>query len=86
VGGVRLGNKVGAACLFHDVTMGDNNVHCTGTIDCFGTPPSGEFGGGVLSLSDTAYKPAFRAASGWDFASGLGSVNAARLVDTWPAR
>jgi hypothetical protein len=39
-------------------------VHCSGTIDCFGTPPSGEFGGGVLSLSDTAYRPAFRAASG----------------------
>ena len=46
-----LGNKVGASCLFHDVTIGDNDVHCSGTIDCFGTPPSGEFGGGVVDES-----------------------------------
>ena len=40
---------------------------------------------GVLSTSNQAYNPAYGAGVGWDFATGLGSINAANLVNNWPA-
>jgi subtilase family serine protease len=85
-----LGNKVDPRCIFHDVRLGDNDVPCVpatdntgttiGTFNCY--QPSGIYG--VLSKSNTSYKPAFTAAPGWDFATGLGSVNAYNLVKWWP--
>ena len=36
---------------------------------------------GVLSSSKTRFKPAFIAGPGWDFTTGLGSVDAANLVN-----
>jgi subtilase family serine protease len=75
------GNKVGKKCVFRDVTTGDMDVPCTsGSADCY--LPSGT--NGVLSNSSTKYKPAFKAGSGWDFATGLGSIDAANLVAAWP--
>jgi hypothetical protein len=35
---------------------------------------------GVLSTSNFSYKPAFAAGTGWDFATGIGTVNAYNLV------
>jgi subtilase family serine protease len=69
---------VGAAssCVFYDVTQGDMDVNCTGTHNCY--RPSGT--NGVLSTSDKAYSRAFRTNSGWDFATGIGTVNAYNLV------
>ncbi len=75
------GNAIGADCIFHDVTLGDNDILCRGTIDCFTDGAAN----GVLSVSSTSFKPAYRAGRGWDFASGLGSVNAYQLVMSWPA-
>jgi subtilase family serine protease len=75
------GNRVDAHCIFHDVTVGDTDEPCiTGSDDCFN--PGGRFG--VLSTSDRSYEPAYVADVGWDFASGLGSVDAANLVKNWP--
>jgi uncharacterized repeat protein (TIGR01451 family) len=54
-------------------------VVCEGSDDCY--LPSGTYG--VLSTSDSSYAPAFNATTGWDFATGLGSVNAANLVKYW---
>lgn len=69
-------------CIFHDITEGDIDQPCDpGTPDCYA--PSGA--DGVLSTSTTAYQPAFRATPGWDFATGLGSVNAANLASAWAA-
>ncbi|MGD0830223.1 MAG: protease pro-enzyme activation domain-containing protein [Terracidiphilus sp.] len=75
-----LGNATGSSCIFHDVTLGDNDADCqndgTHTFDCY-------FDGGnvgVLSTSNTAYQPAYLTTTGWDFASGIGSVNAYNLV------
>jgi subtilase family serine protease len=73
------GNTVGSSCNFHDITVGGNDLPCTGTVDCY--LPSGTYG--VLSASDSAYKPTFQAGPGWDFASGLGSVNVANVVNNW---
>lgn len=77
----NLGKKIGRACVFRDVTLGDMDVPCTsGSPDCYA--PSGT--NGVLSLSTKKYKPAYLSGKGWDFATGVGSVDAANLVAKWP--
>ncbi len=85
-GGTSSCNSTGpanSACTFHDVTLGDMDVNCGGTNNCFFGSPPGTYG--VLSTSNTAYQPAYRAAPGWDFATGIGSVNAWNLIRNWPA-
>jgi subtilase family serine protease len=75
-----LGNGVASTCIFYDVTQGDFDVNCTGTHNCY--DPSGT--NGVVSTSNTAYQPAYVATTGWDFTTGIGTVNAANLVNAWP--
>jgi subtilase family serine protease len=89
-----LGTGANPDCVFHDVTLGDMTVDCApletttstgetetiGKFDCY--LPSGTFG--VLSQSNHSYEPAYPAAPGWDFATGLGTVNAYNLVRNWP--
>ncbi len=75
-----LGNAVSTSCIFYDVTQGDMDVNCTGTKNCY--LPSGSVG--VLSTSDSAYQPAYGTQTGWDFATGIGTVNAYNLVGNWP--
>jgi subtilase family serine protease len=75
-----LGNAVASSCIFYDVTQGDMDVNCTGTNNCY--TPSGTYG--VLSTSNSAYQPAYGTGVGWDFATGIGTVNAANLVNGWP--
>jgi subtilase family serine protease len=65
-------------CTFNDVTLGDNDVDCIGSYNCYAPGAPGAIG--VLSLSDTSYKPAYRAGVGWDFTTGIGTVNAPNLV------
>ena len=74
------GNTVGSSCIFYDVTQGDMDVNCTGANNCY--TPSGA--NGVLSTSNSAYQPAYGTTTGWDFATGIGTVNAANLVNNWP--
>ncbi|MGO9269587.1 MAG: hypothetical protein ACLQOO_04925, partial [Terriglobia bacterium] len=80
-----LGNRIDSSCIFHDVTLGDNDVGCgAGTLgmnNCY--LPSGTIG--VLSTSNSAYQPAYGTQTGWDFATGIGTVNAFNLVNNWPA-
>jgi subtilase family serine protease len=75
----NLGAGVNASCVFHDVDFNDSAQACTGTVDCF--DPSGMFG--VLSVSDHADAVAYAARPGWDFVSGIGTVNVANLVADW---
>ncbi len=72
----KLGNGVASTCIFYDVTQGDMDVPCTGTNNCY--DPSGTYG--VLSTSNSAFQPAYPATTGWDFATGIGTVNAYNLV------
>lgn len=72
-----------SSCIFHDVTLGDIDVNCSGTNHCFSGSSAGLLG--VLSTSNTAYQPAYRATTGWDFATGIGTVNAWNLLSNWPA-
>jgi subtilase family serine protease len=72
------------ACVFYDVTQGDIDVNCgLLVVHHVGTAYNCYLDGatnGVLSSSNSAYQPAFGAAPGWDFATGIGSVNAYNLV------
>jgi subtilase family serine protease len=75
------GNAIGGTCIFNNVTVGDDNSDCVkGTPNCY--TPSGTLG--VLSTSTTAYKPAYLAGSGYNFPTGLGTVNVTNLVNGWP--
>jgi hypothetical protein len=78
-------NKFFNFCTFYDVTQGDNDGACQADsvlINCY--RPSGTYG--VLSTSNHADKPAYTTGTGWDFPSGIGSVNAFNLVFGWPGR
>jgi subtilase family serine protease len=66
-------------CIFHDVTFGDIDVNCEGTFSCF--DPSGA--NGVLSVSSNRFENAYGAAKGWDFATGIGTLNVDALVKAW---
>jgi subtilase family serine protease len=85
------GNKVNPLCIYHDVTVGDMDVNCLpltnpttgaviGTFNCY--IPSGT--NGVMSLVNNKYEPTYAAKPGYDFASGMGSVNVFNLVTSWP--
>ena len=74
--------------VFHDVTLGDMDVNCTGTTNCYESTvrSSGRrrtYTQGVLSTSNSSYAPAYGTTPGWDFATGLGSVDATQLVNNW---
>ncbi|MGA8408118.1 MAG: protease pro-enzyme activation domain-containing protein [Candidatus Acidiferrales bacterium] len=80
-------NKFSNNCIFYDVTEGDNDSACTtrattgNTLhDCY--RPTGTIG--ILSTSNDASQPAYVTNSGWDFPTGIGSVNAYNLVMNWP--
>lgn len=93
------GNAVAAGCVFYDVTQGDIDLDCFGMPGFPGDPefgippipstyhdcyyPSLSVSVGVLSTSNTAFASAYAAGPGWDFATGLGSVNAYNLVTNW---
>jgi hypothetical protein len=54
--------------VFHDVTTGNNSVVCTsGTLDC----------------GANGFLTGYDAGTGFDLASGLGSVDAAQMVNQW---
>jgi subtilase family serine protease len=89
----------GSGCVFYNTTQGDNDVNCGGSVSCFGATQSGSGGSGerrgsgggaggakyngALSTSTSSLNPAYPAGNGWNFATGLGSVNAYNLVTSW---
>jgi subtilase family serine protease len=82
-----LGNTAGSSCIFYDVTLGDNDIDCQ-NYGCYwpnaseSTPEDPTVG--VLSTSNNSFQSAYVTTTGWDFATGIGSVNAANLVNNWP--
>jgi subtilase family serine protease len=79
---------------FHSVTQGDIDVNCTGAQNCYGFLGHLDYGrggrifattyGGVLSVQDSSFMPAYSAGAIWSFANGIGSVDANNLVMNWP--
>jgi subtilase family serine protease len=80
-----LGDHASPRCIFYDITLGDNDVNClplagVGTFNCY-------FDGGtngVLSRSNSSYEPTYVATPGYDYPTGIGSVNAYNLARSWP--
>ena len=50
----------------------------------FGAPGGAGVADGALSLSTQSYDAAYGAASGWNFATGIGSIDVNNLVMNWP--
>jgi subtilase family serine protease len=79
--------------VFHSITQGDIDVNCDGPRNCYGYIGNVDYGrggrifgttyGGALSVSDSSFSPAYAAGSSWNFATGLGSVDANNLVTNW---
>jgi len=84
-----------AIAPFHSVTEGDIDVNCSGTQNCYGATagnrrgPGGSGhglngGDGALSTSSqSADTSAYPATAGWNFATGLGSIDVQKLVNNW---
>jgi hypothetical protein len=70
------------SCIFYDVTTGTNSVICQGgSPSCSNTnTASGQYG---IMVSGSPASAAYPASSGYDLATGLGSVNVANLVNKW---
>ncbi len=79
-------DKTSNSCVFYDVTQGDNVAVCSAdgkkSYNCQ-IPKKDTFG--LLSTSNQFSEPAYSTNTGWDFPSGIGSVNAYNLVMDWPA-
>ncbi|MBB6188091.1 protease pro-enzyme activation domain-containing protein [Rhodanobacter sp. MP7CTX1] len=75
------GAAIGSTCVFNDVTQGDNNEPCyAGTSDCYSGALGNQFG--VVSHGgDVTLAPAWKTNVGYDYATGLGSINATNLVN-----
>jgi hypothetical protein len=74
-----LGGGTAGSCTFYDTTLGDMDVPCKGSVNCFNA--GGNYG--ALSISSTVLEPAYGTSVGWDFATGIGSVNAYNLITNW---
>jgi subtilase family serine protease len=75
------GANIGSNCVFNNVTVGNNDEPCyAGGQDCYG-------GSGVVTLGVASaggfgsLAPAWQTNSGYSMATGLGSINAANLVN-----
>jgi Pro-kumamolisin, activation domain/Bacterial Ig-like domain (group 3) len=69
-------------CVFNDVTKGNNSVPCTGNSPNCSSKVAGT--NGVLVSVASPTTPAWTTATGYDLATGLGSVNVANLATQWP--
>jgi subtilase family serine protease len=83
--------KTSNSCVFYDVTQGDIDGACKGSgagsatlRNCFKPAGSPATAIGILSTSNSTSQPAYSTNVGWDFATGIGSVNAYNLVMNWP--
>jgi hypothetical protein len=75
-----------SSCIFYDETTDNdypvpmnNSVPCAGTLDCYYPNP-----GALGELSTSGAAVSFQTTMGWDFPTGIGSINAANLVNNWP--
>jgi hypothetical protein len=73
------------ACVFNDVTKGNVSVACVGgSANCSNTSTAAnQFGAMATTKGGTTI--AFSSGTGYDLATGLGSVNVANLLTKWAA-
>ncbi|GAC1635434.1 MAG: hypothetical protein NVS9B14_12670 [Candidatus Acidiferrum sp.] len=68
------------ACVFIDVTKSNNAVPCVG-----GSPNCSKTTSGGNGVLQSGANPAFTSATGYDLATGLGSINVTALLNSWAA-
>lgn len=69
-----LYNGPHASVIFHDITQGNNSVPCTsGTPNC------------AQNTAQNLFLTGYDTTTGYDLATGLGSVDAAQLINFWGA-
>ena len=74
------GKTISRACVFNDVTAGDNSAPCAkGSPDC-AVNANATLGVGVLSPTGNVANPGFLSTPGYDLATGLGTVNITNLI------
>ena len=74
------GTKAPAStCVFYNVYRGNIDVNCQGSHDCFLDKATN----GVLSKSDSSFAVAYGAGVGWNFSTGIGTVNVYNLILNW---
>jgi hypothetical protein len=74
-----------STCIFYDTVTGNNSVACQGgTTNCSNTT-SGSNQYGVLVDPNHTNTPAWVTTANYDLATGLGSLNAANLINAWDA-
>ena len=84
-----LGNTAGSSCTFYDVTLGDMDIDCQ-YVDCYwptepdNSPTDPTVGSLTTDATNNSYQAAYASTTGWDFATGIGTINAANLVNSWP--
>jgi hypothetical protein len=70
-----------ASCVFYDVTKGNNSVPCAGgSLNC---SSSANGTNGVLVDPNQTNTPAWTTATGYDYSTGLGTLNVANLISKW---
>ena len=77
-----LGKNISTACIFNNVTAGDNAEPClSGSVDCHTGAAAAKNQVGVLSAAvGKTVVTAYPATPGYSLATGLGSVNATNLL------
>jgi len=71
-----------AACIFNDVTTGNNDEPCEkGSLDCY--VQSGATYGLLSTTGASSLNIGFNAGTGYDLASGIGSINVYNLFTGW---
>jgi hypothetical protein len=84
-GGGRLGqaaanlyniynNSTSASSIFHDITTGNNSVPCLS---------SSSYGGCTENSAGYYFMTGYNTTTGYDLATGLGSIDAAKLITNW---
>ncbi|MGC2527787.1 MAG: Ig-like domain repeat protein [Candidatus Acidiferrum sp.] len=71
------------SCVFYDLPAGAGNISVAcqgGSPQCSNTSATSF---GIMTTTTGGSTPAYNTAAGYDLATGLGSVNAANLVNTW---
>ncbi len=71
----------GSTCSFNDVTKGNNSVPCAGNSPNCSSKTANT--NGVLVSTASPTTPAWTTATGYDLATGLGSVNVTNLAAAW---
>ena len=69
-----------ATCTFNDIAKSNNSVPCAGASPNCSSALSSTVG---ILVDPSNSAPAYNATAGFDRATGLGSVNAANLVNNW---